>query len=212
MTATPHDRHDEVLEFWFGRLNEGVAPPRVRRRWFAGGAALDAEIRERFATLVDAAAQGALHWRDTPRRTLAFILVCDQFARHVHRGTARAFATDALALAAARAGIERGFDRPLGIDERAFFYMPFEHSESAVDQHAAVGLFTALREDTPASRRRLAGDYLRYARQHRDIVLRFGRFPHRNRALDRESNDAERAFLASASHFGQGAATPGGKG
>jgi uncharacterized protein (DUF924 family) len=100
--------------------------------------------------------------------------------------------------------VDAGADRGLALDERAFCYMPFEHAETRLDQHAAVGLYTALRDDTPPGARHLTGDYLRHAQQHRDIVLRFGRFPHRNRVLGRDSTPEEQAFLESASRYGQG--------
>jgi uncharacterized protein (DUF924 family) len=165
---------------------------------------VDQQVRERFADLPDAAATGALgHWLATARGRLAWILACDQLPRHIHRGTGRAFAFDALALDAARAGIAAGVDRELGADERAFFYMPFEHSEAPLDQHTAVGLFTALHEAAPAGRRQLTAGWLRHARWHRDIVLRFGRFPHRNAALGRVSTAVELAFLADGPTFGQ---------
>lgn len=193
-----------VLDYWFGTLDDGLASRSTRQRWFAGGPAMDEEIRERFAPLIGRAAAGELDaWLDTARERLAYVLVCDQFSRHVHRGTAQAFATDGLALAAAREGTERGLDLALGLDERAFLYMPFQHSESRLDQHAAVGLFSALRDATPTGKRAITGQYLRHAHQHRDIVLRFGRFPHRNDLLGRTSSAAERAFLEDGGRFGQ---------
>ncbi len=192
-----------VIEFWFGPLTGGFAAEERRRRWFAGDRALDEEIRSRFAAACDAAAAGSLDWGDTPEALLALILVSDQFPRHLHRGSALAYATDPLALTTARRGIEQGLDRRLALEQRAFFYMPFQHAESRLAQHTSVGLFTALRDETPPGRRQLTGEFLRHAQQHRDIVLRFGRFPHRNGILGRESTEEELAFLETASDYGQ---------
>jgi uncharacterized protein (DUF924 family) len=166
---------------------------------------MDALVRERFAALPGAAAAGTLdHWLATPRGRLGWILACDQLPRHLFRGTAQAFAFDALALAAARAGIAAGADRALGCDERAFFYLPFEHAESVLDQHTAVGLFTALHEAAPVGRRQLTSGWLGHAREHRDLIVRFGRFPHRNAVLGRASTAAELDYLAQGQTFGQG--------
>jgi len=199
--ATP----EPLLTFWFGILENGFADHDHRQAWFTGGRAMDERVRERFADLPEAAASGALDgWLDSPRGRLAWIIACDQLPRHLYRGTAQAFAYDRLALAAARAGIEARVDLELAFDERVFLYLPFEHSESSVDQHTAVGLFTALRDDAPAERRALAGGWLPHAIQHRDLILRFGRFPHRNAVLGRASSAAEREYLATGSKFGQG--------
>ncbi len=193
-----------VLDFWFGELREGFAADPVRRSWFNADAQRDHEITRRFGELLDAAAAGALSgWRDTPREALALILVCDQLARQIHRGHAAAFATDPLALETARALVASGEDQTLALDERVFVYLPFEHAESRVDQHTSVGLFAALRDATPAGQKHLTGVFLRHAQQHRDIVQRFGRFPHRNALLGRTSTAQELVFLADAGDFGQ---------
>lgn len=195
---------DRVLDFWFGETTDGFCSAATRRRWFSADPAFDREIVAQFATLLGDAARGALiGWLDDARGNLAFVIVADQFSRQIHRGLAGAFATDASARDAARIGIERGHDLQLSIDERSFFYLPFEHSESRVDQHTSVGLFERLVEDTPLEHRAIADGALRYARGHRDIVLRFGRFPHRNACLGRTSTDAELQFLRKASRFGQ---------
>lgn len=202
--ATTQALPEPVLDYWFGPLEGGFSAGSHRQRWFEPNAAVDAEITERFGHLIEAAAGGALdHWLQSPRGTLAFVLVCDQFPRQIHRGTALAYVTDALALEVARRAIEAGSDEELGFDERAFLYMPFQHVESRLDQHTGVGLFAALRDATPPGQRHLTGSFLRYAQQHRDIVLRFGRFPHRNAVLGRTSTAEESTFLKTASHFGQ---------
>ncbi len=195
---------DDVIDFWFGPQSEGFSGADARRRWFAPDPEFDREVSRRFGSLLKAAAEGVLKkWLDEPRGCLAFIIVTDQFSRQIHRGTAEAFATDALALAAARGGVELGHDRQLGFDERSFFYLPFEHSESEEDQHTSVELFTRLAADTPANDRGHSDEALRFARGHRDIVARFGRFPHRNAHLGRASTPDELEFLRTASRFGQ---------
>ncbi len=195
---------DAVIDFWFGPQSEGFCDATARRRWFTADPQFDREISARFGSLLRAAADGALmHWLDDPRGRLAFIIVTDQFSRQIYRGTADAFATDPLALGAARQGVELGHDTKLGYDERAFFYLPFEHSESESDQDTSVELFTRLAADTPAHNRGHSDEALRFARGHRDIVARFGRFPHRNAHLGRASTPAELEFLRTASRFGQ---------
>jgi uncharacterized protein (DUF924 family) len=197
-------RADAVLSFWFGTLEAGFASAANRKRWFAPDPEFDRAVATQFGDLLDSAATGALnHWHEDARGRLAFIIVTDQFSRQIHRGSARAFATDAIALRAARDGIERSHDRALQFDERTFFYLPFEHAESNAAQDTSVALFSTLRDSTPLPYRALTEDTLRFAEQHREIVRRFGRFPHRNVSLGRASTADELEFLRSASRFGQ---------
>ena len=168
----------EVLGFWFSELRPAD--------WFAKSDALDATLRLRFGGLHERLASGAEAAREpTPRSLLAAVIVLDQFSRNLHRGDARAFAADAQARALARRAIELGADRGLAPAERLFFYLPFEHSEDLADQQLAVRLVADLGD---------AG-WTRYAEAHRDIIARFGRFPHRNAALGRASTAEEDAFL-----------------
>jgi uncharacterized protein (DUF924 family) len=135
--------------------------------------------------LHEAAAAGQLsHWADEPRSCLALVIVFDQFPRNMFRGAARAFATDALARAAARVILERDWDKPMTQSEQLFAYLPFGHSESLADQDLSCELMKDFGEEQ-----------LRYALRHREIVQRFGRFPHRNGVLGRESTAAEIEFL-----------------
>ena len=192
-----------LLTFWFGAQSEGLSDSTHRSQWFNVDAGFDDQCRT-FESLVLAAAAGELDdWQQTPEGTLAFILLCDQLPRNLYRGSAQAYAFDELALRAATQGIDQGFDRELGWDQRAFFYMPFEHAEHITAQHTAVGLFAKLRDEVPASAREIFGNNLRFAHQHRDILLRFGRFPHRNPVLGRESSAAEIDFVAQGDGFGQ---------
>ena len=194
----------DVVRFWFGSMAGGFADAEHRKRWFRFDAAFDADIRQTFGATIEQGLEGRLtDWQSTPRGRLAFIVLMDQLTRNAHRGSASAFAGDPHALAAARDGVAAREDLALGIDERSFFYLPFEHSEAVLDQHTAVGLFTKLRDDSPRGKRRDTTSALRFAVHHRDIVLRFGRFPHRNALLGRESTAEERRFLMTASGFGQ---------
>lgn len=203
-SATVRSAPGPIIDYWFGTLEGGFSDDDHRQRWFTPDPAVDEDIDHRFGHLIEAAASGSLDaWLDSPHGVLAFVLVCDQFSRQVHRGTPQAYATDALALEVARRAIDATTDDALVFDQRAFLYMPFQHAESRIDQHTAVGLYGALRDATPPGQRHLTGSYLRHAQQHREIVLRFGRFPHRNDVLGRLSSAEELSYLKTASHFGQ---------
>lgn len=186
-TATPA----EVLEFWFGPASQR-AGMRPRDAWFRKDPAFDQAIRERFGPTIEAALQGALPgWDDTPEDTLAQILLLDQFTRNTWRDTPRAFAGDARALALARRLGDRGDDLRLAPMLRWFVYMPFEHAEDLAVQDESVRLFTALAQAAPG----FEGP-LDHALRHRDVIRRFGRFPHRNAILGRDSSPEERAYLS----------------
>lgn len=198
------DQARAVLEFWFGA--EPWTAARFDERlefWF--GTTADAAIRERFGELMRRAAEGQLDgWADSPRRRLALILLLDQFPRNVHRGSALAFAQDDKALALTLSGMQVGADAALDPVQRMFFYMPLQHAESTEVQDEAVAAFRRLAAEAPDALRTGFEDALRYAEEHRTIIDRFGRFPHRNRALGRESSADESDYLAKAPDtFGQ---------
>jgi|SRR5215472_446526 uncharacterized protein (DUF924 family) len=175
---------DEVLDFWFAG-----DPAVLRKLWFKGNADFDAAC-SRFGGALRDAKTGALdHWTATPRGTLALIILLDQFSRNLHRGSPEAFAADAKARDIARSAVAKGFDQVLGPVQRMFVYLPFEHSEDLADQDEAVHLFGTLRQA-------LGEDSIRYTERHRDVIRRFGRFPHRNAALGRISTRDELAYLA----------------
>ena len=161
------------------------------KRWFAKDTRFDADLTARFGALAQAAARRALHgWGETAEGALARVLLLDQLPRNLHRGSAAAYANDPTARAAADAALARGFDIQVEPALRPFLYLPFEHAEAADDQARSVALFNRYAEETGDPQ-----DWLRYARLHADIVARFGRFPHRNAVLGRESTAEERAFL-----------------
>lgn len=167
----------DVLDFWW------LAGP---SKWFSGDAKFDVKCRDRFQDALEAAKTGALdHWRETADGSLALLLLLDQMSRNIYRGTPEAFSSDPMAVSVATEAMEKGFDRAFPKEARGFFYLPFEHSEDMAHQEKAVDLG------------RLLGDkeFYHYALIHMDVIRRFGRFPHRNKILGRESTPDEDAFL-----------------
>jgi uncharacterized protein (DUF924 family) len=192
---------DSVLAFWFGP--PGAPPLAEAGRWFAADPDLDREVRERFAALAAQAAAGELEtWRETPHGALALVIALDQFPRNLHRGSARAFASDAAALDVALDAEARGFDRALSAVERWFLYLPLMHAEDRTLQERAVTIFESLAGKAAPELAAALASAADFARRHRDVIARFGRFPHRNAALGRASTREEVGFLAQpGSHF-----------
>jgi len=181
---------DAVLDFWFGAPGSSEFGS-TRKVWFSKDADFDAAIRERFGALVERALRGELEaWGDEPRSSLAQILLLDQFTRNAFRGSARSFAGDARALAAASRMVGSRQDEALAPFMRAFVYLPFEHAEGLAMQDEAIRLFTKLVSEAPE-----LADMLDYAHRHREVIERFGRFPHRNEILGRQSTAEEIAFI-----------------
>ncbi|HET7525363.1 MAG TPA: DUF924 family protein [Burkholderiaceae bacterium] len=179
-----------VLDFWFGPADD-PQHRLPRPQWFVKDDAFDAQIRQRFGGLIERALDGEMgHWAAEVEGALAQIVVLDQFTRNAYRGSARAFAGDVRALAAARALVTSGQERALSGVQRQFVYLPFEHAEDLAAQRESLRLFAQLERDDPA-----VGELLVWAQRHHDIVERFGRFPHRNAALGRASTPEELAFL-----------------
>ena len=173
MSVTP----EAIVKFW------REAGP---EKWFAKDASFDAEITARFLPAYEAAAAGELaDWENSATGAFALLLLLDQFPRNMFRGRARTFAADPLAREAAHRAIDRGFDQTLPPSERTFFYLPFEHSENLADQERCVALTRASGD----------AEALKWAELHADIIRRFGRFPHRNAVLGRETTPDEQAFL-----------------
>jgi len=184
---------ETVLWFWFDTVRDNQEYYEERcQLWFGHDPQLDQDIRSRFLSDYQQAATGRLtDWQTAPRSGLAFILLLDQFSRNIFRGTPQAFATDLLARSAATALLNTRSDQLLRPVERMFVYMPFMHSEAREDQQRSVALFQQL-----AQERSYFDGALIFARQHQDIIERFGRFPHRNIILGRLSTPEEIQFLA----------------
>lgn len=195
----------ELLDFWFGELDENGIPDRDHRnRWFRNDRAFDQEIRRRFLSLVlFASEQGLDHWRKAAGGSLAEILLLDQFTRNIFRGGAMAFDNDRLARQLCRGAMQRGQDLELPPVQRAFLYMPLQHSEKLADQELSVECYQQLSATTDGVLGDFLGSFLQSARDHRDIIARFGRFPHRNKALKRASSQDEQAYLEGGPRFGQ---------
>ncbi len=183
--------HDDIHQGGIGRVT-GFWREAGYAKWFNGGADFDAQCREQLGELHMAAARRECdHWMDGPEGAAALLILLDQIPRNIFRGSGHAFATDPLALLHARHAVDSGLDREVAQDLRPFLYMPFEHSELLADQHRAVELFAALGDET----------YLGYAQAHLEVIERFGRFPHRNRALGRVSTADEQAWLDAGGGF-----------
>lgn len=191
-------RADAIRAFWFGEIDAaGRADPGRAARWFAPDAAFDEEVRRRFEADLRNAGAGHLDtWEREAESSLALVLLLDQFPRNVSRGTPRAFAFDAHARCVTKRLIERGGETELWSIERAFVYMPLQHAEDLADQERSVALFERLRDAAPHDQRETFDSFLHHAEQHRDVIARFGRFPHRNAVLGRAATHAESAWLA----------------
>jgi uncharacterized protein (DUF924 family) len=189
---------DAILHFWFGSdPDDGVVAKEKSALWWSKNPEVDGEIRQRFESSMKRAAAGELSdWQSTSRGRLAFILLTDQFPRNIYRDSPRAFAQDSKALACSLEGIQQGMDLKLRPIERIFFYLPLEHSESLEHQEQSVKYFGELFSIVSPEHKPIFEEYLNFAVRHRDIVARFGRFPHRNKILGRESTPEEIAFLA----------------
>ena len=184
MTPDEHAGYQEILDFWYSEA--------VRVQWFSSTPELDAEIRQRFEPVWKKAARGELdHWKACPEGCLALVIVLDQFPLNMFRGEAISFSTEQIAVGVAQHAVDSGMDSQLPKEQLAFLYMPFMHSEKTVHQDISVKLFSdaGLEANT------------RFAHHHRDIVRRFGRFPHRNAILGRENTLEELEYLASDGAF-----------
>ena len=205
------DEARSVRDFWFGTVP--LSADALNRRvlfWYGDESSArrqrrDEHIRVRFGELLERAARGELAaWADGPRRRLSLIILLDQFPRNIFRGSARAYAHDAQALALALSGMQSGADAALNVVERIFFYMPLQHAESREVQEESVAAYRRLLAEAPAELHDHFASALRSAENHRTIIERFGRFPHRNRALGRDSTHAELEWLGTCgASFGQ---------
>lgn len=199
-STTKNDRNAEarVLEYWFGTLDDEWSIPMSRASiWFARSDETDDHIRTAFGADRECAVRGELQtWESSPRARLALIILVDQFSRNIFRGEPEAFAHDGLARRWCLDGLALGHDRSLAAVERVFFYLPLEHAEDLALQHRSVELYEALLATAPDKARGFLANCLDYAQKHREIIQRFGGFPHRNETLGRASTPEESAFLA----------------
>lgn len=208
-TITDDDkiRIDAILSFWF--KEHALSAPQIDRRmeiWFSEDQVFDHEIEKEFADDVASACAGRLdHWAKTPQGRLALIILIDQFRRNIYRNTAKAFSNDRLALKLCVEGAMEKKDKGLTPIQKVFFYMPLQHAESRKVQAKSVELYNRLAESVSATDRETFETVAQFAELHKDIVERFGRFPHRNKLLERENTPEEDEYLASDSpDFGQG--------
>jgi uncharacterized protein (DUF924 family) len=183
-----------IHRFWFGTLDaQGFAAPDRQKLWFRAGAQTDATIRERFGNLVERALSGELDsWTKSDPGLIALVLLLDQFTRNIYRDTPRAFAGDPQALSLASSAIAARRHLALPAIHRVFLYLPLEHSEDLATQEVCLRLYAELEQDAGAAR---IGNFTRYVEAHRDVIARFGRFPHRNAILGRTSSPQELAYL-----------------
>ncbi len=187
----------DLLHWWFGQGTSATEIAAEKQRlWFGYRPQQDAEARERFGALVERALNGDLQdWAELPEGWLALVLLLDQLPRMIHRDTPRAFAGDERAQQLVRDGLAHGGDMLLSPIQRVFIYLVLEHAENLAVQDLAVAHFTALRDIAAEHEQALFRDFLDYAERHREVISRFGRFPHRNAILGRDSSDAEQSFL-----------------
>lgn len=191
------ERSDEILKYWFGRVEETIFPsPNRTHIWFSNDPAVDDEVRSKFAYDIEKAVLGEYNdWEDFPRSSLALIILLDQFSRHIYRDTPLAYAQDHRALDLCLRGIERQFDHVISLIERAFFYFPLMHSENPEIQATSIRAYKILVDLSFPEVRGVFESFLDYSLKHFDIIKRFGRFPQRNKALSRVSTSEETKFL-----------------
>jgi len=197
---------EQILRYWFGHLDNQLSKQSQSVLWYQATPSIDQEISSQFQHLYQQAlAKPFTHWLDNARGSLALVVLLDQLPRNMYRGTAQAFSTDQKALETVKSGILSGFDNDLALIERIFYYHPFEHSEKLSDQEQSVKLFTRLLTKYPDEFHQVViQNAVDFAVEHLEIIKRFGRFPHRNKVLNRQSTVQEIEYLKSGHDFGQG--------
>jgi len=194
---------DEILEFWFGRVEETIVPSEERARvWFGDSLEVDAEVKSQFSSALQEAIDGKCSaWEETPRGRLALIIMLDQFSRHIYRDTSNAFAQDDYALGICARGMENRQDHELSLIERVFYYFPLLHSEDLVNQERSVHAYQQLVELAFPETQVIYERFLEFATHHYRIIRQFARFPQRNVILGRESTDDEIKYLKEIQRF-----------
>lgn len=192
---------EEILQFWFGAMEDGFPSTDRTALWWGASDETDQLIEELFGSSVRQALRGELNlWAESPRGRLALIILLDQFTRSLYRSSPEAFSGDERALALCWMGLGRGHDQALDFAERQFFYMPLEHAEDLEAQDQSIACFEQVLMEVPPHKKVVAQGALDFAHQHRDQIVRFGRFPHRNRILGRSSTTEELTFLNQSNH------------
>lgn len=191
------ERSEEILKYWFGRVEDSPFPPPDRTQiWFGGDSEIDDEIRAKFSYDLEKAVLGEYaDWEDSSRTSLSLIILFDQFTRHIYRGTPLAYAQDQRALDLCLRGIERQYDHLISLIERAFFYFPLMHSENVEIQATSIRAYKILLDLSFPEAKGVFESFLQHALQHFDVVKRFGRFPGRNSILGRISTKEELEYL-----------------
>lgn len=197
MTSSPLATTHQILDLWFGSLDaDGWAPQDRIARWFKKDPAFDEQLRTQFlSTHTWARTQASPPWQEDPSSLMAYVILLDQMSRNMFRGTKQMYQSDDLALAATHRALANNWDQTLAPSHRVFLYMPLMHAESLQDQERCVECFAKMHEQIEGSKKAAIASNLHFAEQHRDIVQRFGRFPHRNEILSRKSTPEELAFL-----------------
>jgi len=191
------DKIKEILDFWFGHVEETIVPSENRARiWFGESSEIDAEIKERFSDVLEAAIHGECkNWEKNARGRLALMILLDQFSRHIYRNTAQAYQQDEKALEVCMDGIRNETDHELSLIERVFFYFPLLHAEHLAYQEHSIQAYQTLSELAFAETRVIYDSFLKFANHHYALIQRFGRFPQRNKVLGRESTPEELSYL-----------------
>lgn len=189
--------YSDILDFWFGSLPDpDYFPENKLSIWFSETPEVDRQIREEFSPMILDALNGRYnHWRDTPKGRLALIILLNQFPRHIYRGTSQEFMFDSMAKSIVLEGLQSGDDKTLYPIEKAFFYLPLEYLEDLDMQNLAASHYRKLLADSPGNLKPVMDAFLKYSLMHRDQIIRFGRFPHRNSVLGRKPTAEEIVFL-----------------
>lgn len=194
-----------VLDYWLGNSHKGPDEcEKMSKLWYGGTPENDKEVIENFAEIYEKACSDSLSsWAESSDGALALVIVLDQFSRQIHRRTALAFAQDLMARAVAVRSVSQKFDLEMSVPGRLFLYHPFQHSEFIEDQELGVSLTKHLLEECDSVWKDYVANSLEFFEDHKNIISKFGRFPHRNRVLERESTSEELEFLESSSSYGQ---------
>lgn len=190
--------YKDILEYWFGELDEYGRTDESRfKLWFGKSEETDQYLTENYKDLLESAKRGELDsWKESAEGLVAFIVLLDQFSRNIYRDTAEMYAADEQVLSVAKRAVETGVDKEMPISHRVFTYLPFMHSENLEDQEQCIELFKGLQNEVPEEVKKSIQGNIDYAIKHRDVVKGYGRFPHRNEILGRESIEEEKVYLS----------------